>query len=88
VKGIHSDEALDQLRSSAYLKEMNHAVRIDRALLLTINEIRHWLTNVFDPGQFEAIEDLTFFVPWDLEKNMPRVAVDGSGVSLDTVWIA
>jgi GNAT superfamily N-acetyltransferase len=88
VKGIHSDEALDQLRTSSYLKEMNHAVRIDRALVLTINEIRRWLTKVFDPSLLDAIEDLTFFVPWDLERNMPRVAVDGSGVSLDTVWIA
>jgi GNAT superfamily N-acetyltransferase len=88
VKGIHSDEALDQLRTSSYLKEMNHAVRIDRALVLTINEIKRWLTEVSDPSLLDAIEDLTFFVPWDLERNIPTVSVDGAGVSLDTVWIA
>jgi GNAT superfamily N-acetyltransferase len=88
VEGIHSEEALDQLRTSTYLKEMNRAVRIDRAVVATIYEIREWLVKGFDSNLREEIEDLTFFVPWDIEKNMPRVTVDVTGVSLDTVWIA
>jgi len=42
----------------------------------------------FDPGLLEEIEDLAFFIPWDLERNIPRVTVDTRGVSLDTLWIA
>jgi hypothetical protein len=34
------------------------------------------------------MEDLTFFVSWDLEKNRPKVMVDGSGISFDSLWIA
>jgi GNAT superfamily N-acetyltransferase len=88
VEGIHSDEALDQLRTSSYLKEMNRAAGIDRAVIVTINEIREWLVKEFDSSLREEIEDLTFFVPWDLERNIPKVTVDIAGVSLNTMWIA
>jgi GNAT superfamily N-acetyltransferase len=87
VRGIHSEEALDQMRTSAYLRDMNRAVGIDQAVILTINEIREWLLKVFDYRVREEIEDLTFFVPWDLERNIPRVTVHILGVSLDTMWI-
>jgi len=88
VEGIHSEEALDQLRTSSYLKDMNRAVGIDRAVVGTINEIKECLGEGFDSSLREAIEDLAFFVPWDLERNIPKVTVDISGVSLDTLWIA
>ena len=58
VEGIHSDEALDQLRTSSYLKEMNRAVGIDRAVVATIHEIREWLVKGFDSILREEIEDL------------------------------
>jgi hypothetical protein len=63
-------------------------VGIDRAVVLTIDEIRNWLMKAFDARLREEIEDLTFFIPWDIERNIPRVVVDTLGVSLDTVWIA
>jgi len=88
VEGIHAEEALDQLRTSAYLKEMNRAAGIDRAVVLTRDEIRGWLVKAFDLSLREEIEDLTFFVPWDIERNIPRMAVNILGVSLDTMWIA
>ena len=31
----------------------------------------------------EEVEDLTFFIPWNLESNMPRVTVDTASVYLD-----
>jgi GNAT superfamily N-acetyltransferase len=88
VQGIHSEEALDQLRTSPYLKGMNRAVGIDRAVVKTINEIREWLLKDFDSSLREEIEDIAFFVPWDLVGNIPRVTVSESGVFLDTLWIA
>jgi GNAT superfamily N-acetyltransferase len=88
VGGIHSEEALDQLRGSPLLKEMNRAAGIDRTVVATINEVDAWLRNALGPGAGREIEDLTFFVPWDFEMNMPKVTVDVAGVFLDTLWVA
>jgi hypothetical protein len=46
------------------------------------------LRKALGPKDGREIEDLTFFVPWDFENNMPKVTVDVSGVFLDTLWIA
>jgi len=88
VEGIHLQEALDQLRTSPHLKGMNRAAGIDRAMVRTINDIKEWLVTKFDLDFREDIEELTYFVPWDIEKNIPKIPVDISGVSLDTIWIA
>jgi GNAT superfamily N-acetyltransferase len=88
LEGIHLEEALDQLRTASSLKEMNREAGIDHMLVATINEIKKRLMKEFHSGLSEEIEDLTFFVPWDLERNIPRIHVDISGISLDTLWIA
>ncbi|OGP91668.1 MAG: hypothetical protein A2157_06665 [Deltaproteobacteria bacterium RBG_16_47_11] len=88
VEGIHSEEALDQLRGSPHLKEMNRSVRIDHAIIMTINEVREWLLKVFHSKLSDEIEDLTFFVPWDIERNIPKATVDVTGIFLDTLWVA
>jgi GNAT superfamily N-acetyltransferase len=88
VEGIHLEEALDQLRAALHLKEMNRAAGIDRAVMATINEIREWLKKKLDTSLREEIEELAFFVPWNLQRNIPLVSVDITRVSLDTVWIA
>jgi hypothetical protein len=88
VEGIHSQEALDQLRTSSYFKEMNHTVRIDRLMLRVIHEIQNALRSNLNPSFQQEIDDLTYFIPWDIEKNFPRICVDISGISMDTIWIA
>jgi len=88
VGGVHSEEALDQLRGAPHLKEMNRAAGIDRTVVSTVNEVNLWLRKALSPKAGREIEDLTFFVPWDFENNMPKVTVDVSGVFLDTLWIA
>ena len=88
VEGIHLEEGLDQLRTSPYLKEMNRAMGIDRMVITMIDEIKEWLRKVCDPSLHEEIEDLTFFVPWDLQKDIPKLMVDDTGMSLHNVWAA
>jgi len=88
LEGIHLEEALDQLRTASSLKEMNRQAGIDHMLVATINEIKNRLMKELHSDLSEEIEDLTFFVPWDLERNIPRIHVDISGISLDTLWIA
>ncbi len=88
VEGIHLQEALDQLRTSPYLKEMNRSVGVDRVMIKATKDIRERLEKKFNSGFRREIEELTYFLPWDIEKNIPRVHVDISAISLDTVWIA
>ena len=88
VAGIHLDEALDELRTSPRLREMNRAAGISRAIILTVNEVNEQLARTFGAGDREEIEDIIFFVPWDLKENHPNVIVDiVAGVSLNTVWV-
>jgi GNAT superfamily N-acetyltransferase len=88
VEGIHLEECLDQLRTSPYLKEMNRSAGIDRRVVRMIHEIKEWLRKVCDSSLHEEIEDLTFFIPWDLEKDIPKLMVDDTGISLHTLWVA
>lgn len=88
VEGIHSEEAFDQLKTSRRLREMNLAAGVDRAMAGTIHDVRKWLEAKFKPRFRQEIEDLTYFLPWDIEANLPRVQVEVSGVSLHEIWIA
>jgi GNAT superfamily N-acetyltransferase len=88
VEGIHSEEALDQLRGCPGLRGMNDGAGIDSALLGVMREGREWLVTRFASEFRDEIDDLTFFFPWDLERNLPRVSVDAAGVSIDTIWLA
>lgn len=88
VEGIHLQEALDQLRTSPYLREMNRTVGVDRTIVTTINEIKDGLEKKLNSSFQGEIEELTYFIPWDIEKNIPKIHADISGVSMDRLWIA
>jgi len=57
-------------------------------VVMMINEIKEWLRKVCDSSLHEEIDDLTFFVPWDLQKDFPKLLVDDTGTSLHTLWVA
>ncbi len=88
VEGVHSDEALDQLKTSLHLKEMNRLTGIDSSLMKTTHEIKEVLKPAFSPRLRQEIENLTYFIPWDLEKNIPLVQVDDTGIFLSKLWLA
>ena len=88
VEGIHMEEALDQLKTAPNLKEMNRALMMDRVIVSTIHGIVEEFRKIFDKRLHEEIENLTFFIPWDIKGNIPRMNVDITGVSLSTVWAA
>jgi hypothetical protein len=88
VEGVHSQEALDQIKTVPYLREINCGIGIDRVINNTIKDTRDWLKKKFHSGFKKEIEDLTYFVPWDIENNLSRVNVHVSGISLGTLWIA
>lgn len=88
LEGIHLEEALDQLRGDENLMELNRMAAIDRAILGVVRSTRQWLGKVAPPNLKAEVEELTFFVPWDLGRNFPRVAVEPNGVSIDRLWLA
>lgn len=88
LKAIHIEEALEQLRNIPYLKEMNRKIGIDRIIIGTTNEIKKWLIKRFGNNFLEELEDITFFIPWDIEKNMPMLNIDITKVYMDKIWIS
>lgn len=88
VEGVHSQEALDQLKTVPHLKTLNDGIGINRCIMKTINDTRAYLKKRFHSRFKDEIEDLTYFIPWDIEKNTPAVRVDISGISLDRVWVS
>lgn len=88
VEGIHSQEALDQLKSVQRLRDLNSAIAVDRAIKNTVKEIKDSLKKRFGSGLRQEIEELTIFVPWYIEENSPKLNVDISKVSFGSVWIA
>ncbi len=88
VDGIHSQEALDQLRTMPQLTEMNRSTRIDSTMIHVMSDIKDWLRKKHHSGHKQEIEDLTYFFPWDIEANYPKVDVDIYSVSFNSLWIA
>ena len=88
LEGIHIEEGLDQLRTSPHLKDMNRVMEIDRMAVMTIRQIKERLRKVFDSSLCDEIEDLAFFISWDLQKNIPKLMVDVTTVSMQTLWVA
>lgn len=88
VAGIHSQEALDQLQGGAHLKAMNQTLGLESMLSKTIHEVERWLRSRLHLSQREEVEDLAYFVPWDIEMNLPRLHVYDTGIGLETLWIA
>lgn len=88
LEGIHLEEALDQLKTAPNLKEMNRALRMDRVIVSTIHGIVEEFRKIFDKRLHGEFETLVFFIPWDIEGNIPIMNIDITGVSLSTVWIS
>lgn len=88
LEAIHLEEAIEQLRTVSHLKNMNQLIRIDHLIMNTTNEIKRWLIKRFGSNFREEIEDITFFIPWDIRKNMPILNIDATKVYLEKVWIS
>ncbi len=88
LAGIHSQEALDQLRTVPYLRDLNQAVGLDRSVRSTIKEVEDALRKGLPAGFRHEINEITYFVPWHIEENLPAVSVDIAGISLGTIWIS
>jgi hypothetical protein len=67
---------------------MNRTIGIDHLMVRVIHKIQNELRVNLNQSFHQEIENLTYFIPWDVEKNFPRICVDISSISMDTIWIA
>lgn len=88
VQGIHSQEALDQLKVIPHLRTLNDAVGIDRCIVNIVKQTGDSLRKKFQSRFKRDIEELAYFIPWDIKQNIPSIRVDISGISFDTVWLS
>jgi hypothetical protein len=88
VGGIHWEEAIEQLQSNPGLRSMNASMKIDRLITSTVRKARETISeNLGLRGEMVA-DSLSYFVPWDLETNQPRLIIDFTDVYLESVWLS
>jgi hypothetical protein len=88
VEGIHWEEAIEQLQSNPHLKNMDRSMKIDRVILGTVRNTNRMISETLDLREETVTDSLTCFVPWDLERNQPRLMIDFTHVYLECVWMA
>lgn len=88
IDGIHLEEALDQLRSAEHLVKINEMAGMDREFLSLERKVREWLSRKVPNWMKGEAEELAIFIPWDLDRNFPKVMVEPGRVSLDRIWLA
>jgi hypothetical protein len=88
VAGIHWEEAIEQLQSVPNLKSMNGSMKIDRVILGSVRNTNQMITETLGLREETVTDSLACFVPWDLERNQPRLMIDFTNVYLECVWMA
>jgi hypothetical protein len=89
VDGIHWEEAVFQLKQNPSLRFLNQHLGLDRKITGTIIEIMDWIKEHIRLPEREEIQDLAWFIPWNLERNSPLFSIDPANVPyLEQIWIA
>ena len=88
ISGIHWEEAVEQLQTATSLKAMNESMKIDRILRSTVRKGSETVVGQLEGSDRDLLPLLTFFVSWDLEKNLPKLSIDFGGTSLEAIWAA
>jgi GNAT superfamily N-acetyltransferase len=88
VKGIHWDEAVEQLHTDPFLIEINRALKLDGIIISTVNEAYEMVGERLGLGADSLADSLACFVSWDIEANRPILMIDFSRISLESVWMA
>jgi GNAT superfamily N-acetyltransferase len=89
VNGIHWEEAVFQLKQNAGLRFLNQHLNLDKKITGTIREIMDWIKEHVRVPEREQLQDLAFFIPWNLERNSPLFSIDPANVPyLEHIWMA
>jgi hypothetical protein len=88
VGGIHWEEAVEQLQSVPSLKNMNAPMAMDRLIFGSVRRANEMIAAHLGLREEMVAESLTYFVPWDLENNQPRLIIDFTNTYLESLWMA
>ncbi len=88
VEGIHWEEALEQLQTVPRLQELSRSTRLERLVLGTIRQTVDWIGSRLTEEERAGLDDLSYFISWDLKTNQPKIAIDYCGSSVQSVWVA
>ena len=88
INAIHWEEAIDQLQTHPRLRSLNADMQMDQILLFTVRMAGEAIEDRLGLEKGTIRDQLTPFVPWDLENNYPKLVIDFEGTYLDSLWMA
>ena len=88
VKGIHWEEAIEQLQLSPSLMRMNNTMKLDLLIRGTVRTAMEKTAVKLDLDPQILKEKIACFVSWDLENNQPKLVADFTGTFIESVWLA
>jgi hypothetical protein len=88
IGAIHWEEAIDQLQTHPHLRRLNADMQTDQLLLATVRVASEVIEDRLGLEKGTIQDQLTPFVPWDLENNHPKLVIDFEGTYLETLWMA
>ena len=88
ISAIHWEEAVDQLQTHPHLKSLNGDMHIDQLLLATVRMASEVIEDRLGLEKGTIPDQLTPFVPWDLNNNHPNLVIDFEGTYLESLWMA
>jgi hypothetical protein len=88
VEGIHWEEALEQLQTVPQLQELSRSTKLERLILATVRQTVDWVRARLDEEEQPVLDDLSYFISWNLKTNQPGIAIDFHGSSVQSVWVA
>jgi hypothetical protein len=88
IRAIHWEEAIDQLQTHPHLRRLNADVQMGQILLATVRMAGEAIEDHLGLEKGTILNQLTPFVPWDLENNHPNLVIDFEGTYLESLWIA
>jgi len=88
ISAIHWEEAIDQLQTHPHLRHLHTEMQTDQILLATVRAAAEVIEARLGLKKGTIQDQLTPFVPWDLENNHPKLVIDFEGTYLESLWMA
>jgi hypothetical protein len=88
ISAIHWEEAIEQLQTHPHLRSLNANMQTDQLLLATVRTAGEVIEDRLGVEKGTVQDQLTPFVPWDLENNHPKLVIDFEGTYLESLWMA
>jgi len=88
IGAIHWEEAIGQIQTIPHLKNLDKDTQVGQLLLKTVGRAGEVIEERLGLEKGTVHNQLTPFVPWNLESNYPRLVIDFEGTYLESLWMA